>query len=353
MAGPQSASAKVCQICKEDCSSRPRQKDAQGRYTCKECADKFPKAKSESTPAKTAKPKPAPVADALAVALAGVDQASMTPCPNCAVLLKPGSVLCTACGFDIEKSKPIRTRVEILPSSSKGAAKAGRIALAASTTALLPVFWIVGGAVGGGIGAAIWAVIAATTGYEVSYVAALVGILVGVGVAVGNGGRGGILPGFAAAIIAVVSLLGGKYAAASYVVDKLVKEHHSEIAAVSDDDAVLALAEEIADEKQQSGTKLEWPDGQRPEFFENVLDFPPAIAQEAQTQWTSGDEGWKSEYRAGLVQKREAHLRDNKEAIREIGFLASFGFHDLLWFGLAIAVAFKGGSHDGTSDSKE
>lgn len=39
MAGEASV-AKICVVCKQDCSKKPRIKDPQGRYTCQACADK-------------------------------------------------------------------------------------------------------------------------------------------------------------------------------------------------------------------------------------------------------------------------------------------------------------------------
>jgi hypothetical protein len=40
MAG-ETSTGKVCVVCKQDCSKRPRIKDPQGRYTCQACADKL------------------------------------------------------------------------------------------------------------------------------------------------------------------------------------------------------------------------------------------------------------------------------------------------------------------------
>ena len=47
-------SAKVCVLCKRDCSTRPRQKDAKGRYQCKDCIDKR---EAERRAAAEARPK--------------------------------------------------------------------------------------------------------------------------------------------------------------------------------------------------------------------------------------------------------------------------------------------------------
>lgn len=50
MAG-EAVAAKVCVVCKQDCSKRPRIKDPQGRYTCQTCADKI-EAKRQAEAAK-------------------------------------------------------------------------------------------------------------------------------------------------------------------------------------------------------------------------------------------------------------------------------------------------------------
>lgn len=121
--------AKTCVVCKQDCSGRPRQKDDQGRYTCQSCLDKQAKSQPRTgTPAKAGAPAgPAPTTKqpqgdpALAAALAGVDQTAMTPCPNCAVLQVPGAVVCTSCGFDFQREKPIRTRVQELSAKERNA----------------------------------------------------------------------------------------------------------------------------------------------------------------------------------------------------------------------------------------
>lgn len=122
------AEGKICVVCKQDCSGRPRQKDEQGRYTCQNCLDKQPKVgapvKKGAAAGSVSGTKQSQGDASLAAALAGVDQNSMTPCPNCAVLLEPGAVVCTSCGFDFQREKPIRTRVEELSARERGAQSA-------------------------------------------------------------------------------------------------------------------------------------------------------------------------------------------------------------------------------------
>lgn len=81
-----------------------------------------------------------------------------------------------------------------------------------------------GGIVGGAVGATIWAAIIYFTNYEVGYVAILVGILVGYCVKLGAGTWQGFVPGAIAAVLAIVSVTGGKYAAATLKPTKLFRK---------------------------------------------------------------------------------------------------------------------------------
>jgi predicted RNA-binding Zn-ribbon protein involved in translation (DUF1610 family) len=101
--------AKICIRCGQDCSGRPRVKDAQGRYCCRECA---------GSPAKKSA-QPAPVADegAKIVNLAAEDaipiaddlipveetesyKKTRAPCSRCGGAMMLGVPACPACGFD-------------------------------------------------------------------------------------------------------------------------------------------------------------------------------------------------------------------------------------------------------------
>jgi hypothetical protein len=72
---------KICCVCGEDCSRRPRTRDPKGRYACTTC---YTRAQSE----------PPLVADL-------VDEAARPRhCPGCGQTLMPGAVICVECGFD-------------------------------------------------------------------------------------------------------------------------------------------------------------------------------------------------------------------------------------------------------------
>ncbi len=112
--------AKVCRVCNQDVSKKPRQKDAQGRYVCQECLDKA-KTRDGNAGRAAASADANGVDPGLAAALAGVDQTAMSPCPGCGTLLKPDAALCTNCGFDLSKGKAIKTRVQELSARERSA----------------------------------------------------------------------------------------------------------------------------------------------------------------------------------------------------------------------------------------
>jgi hypothetical protein len=125
-----SGNEKICVICGEDCSNKPRTKDSKGRYYCKPCHDQALREKRGI--AKTAKaaavfkPPPPPkkrdddplslldelIPDVAPVAAAG----GVRACANCGGAMTPGAVICLNCGFntqtghklDVSVSKPKR-----------------------------------------------------------------------------------------------------------------------------------------------------------------------------------------------------------------------------------------------------
>ncbi|MEX2217954.1 MAG: hypothetical protein WD749_04270 [Phycisphaerales bacterium] len=110
------ATAKICVKCNQDCSGKPRSKDAQGRYICKACLDGLKARKEGAAPPA----KPAPARGRAAVAPPPVDEGSVLsnlladapdPCPSCASPMPPGAVLCNFCGFNKASGQAVRTQV--------------------------------------------------------------------------------------------------------------------------------------------------------------------------------------------------------------------------------------------------
>lgn len=104
MSAPESP-AKICVVCGEDCSQRQRVRDAQGKYTCKDCVEKRAAAKPAAAAPRTA---PAEV-DA---AMAGFD---FEPCPGCGAPLAGKANICMSCGYNKTTGKQIKTKVVAAP----------------------------------------------------------------------------------------------------------------------------------------------------------------------------------------------------------------------------------------------
>ncbi|MEZ6242959.1 MAG: hypothetical protein R3B57_07945 [Phycisphaerales bacterium] len=108
---------RICRICGQDCSDRPRVKDAKGRYYCRACAE------SVAARKKTAPPPP-PDPEPLDLSLDEPDDIAIEPevepprraaglCPFCARPLAPDTGRCPGCGYDpaqgLESSQRVRT----------------------------------------------------------------------------------------------------------------------------------------------------------------------------------------------------------------------------------------------------
>lgn len=106
----EAGSAKVCSMCGQDVSGKPRSKDAEGRYVCADCL----KGKAPEGGAK-------PQAKAPAKAKASEDNAFLLDlggkplevalCSNCQQPLRPKAKICTLCGYDPEHQTTLKTKI--------------------------------------------------------------------------------------------------------------------------------------------------------------------------------------------------------------------------------------------------
>jgi hypothetical protein len=115
-----SEAAKICVHCRQDCSGKPRTKDAQGRYMCKGCVEAL-KANAAAAPTRPAPKKAVAVAPPMAddSVLATLLTDSPEPCSACSAPLPKGAVICNFCGFNKESGQATRTRVLKAPREKK------------------------------------------------------------------------------------------------------------------------------------------------------------------------------------------------------------------------------------------
>lgn len=210
---------------------------------------------------------------------------------------------------------------------------------------------IVLGVLAGAIGATAWAGVVFVTDYEVGWIAWGVGALVGYGVALGNKdrGRSPTAAGVLAVGITVLAIAAGKYAAV-----QLMMPSDEELVAMfttnfeSEEFVMSFIADDVVDEHEAAGTRVEWPVGVDPENASAQADYPPGIWQEAAVRWDAMDDAQRRAFR----EEREAQSRANIEAslpevrsyLTQEGFLGSFGPTDLIFFGLGMVTAWGVGS---------
>ncbi len=108
--------AKICAVCGEDCSDRPRVKDKAGRYYCKPC-----EAKAAARSGFAAVAASAGTTATTMLAADGVDDiipiedahvAVEKACPVCMLRISADAVVCVHCGYDERKGIQSSTLVE-------------------------------------------------------------------------------------------------------------------------------------------------------------------------------------------------------------------------------------------------
>jgi len=139
MADPTPAPKKVCTICGEDCSSKPRVKDRRGHYYCKPCHDaalnkRNENAQQDDREAQQAMSAPPQVGaasalddpaepselEALLGAEASAPPAASSVCPGCGQPLAQGAVLCVNCGYNFQSGQQLSAKVEKAPKTRAG-----------------------------------------------------------------------------------------------------------------------------------------------------------------------------------------------------------------------------------------
>lgn len=139
-----------------------------------------------------------------------------------------------------------------------------------------PIAWLVGGLAGGLIGAAAWMVVVYFTDYELGVIAWGIGVLAGYGVRVVAGGRKGAGPAMVAVVAALLSVGVGKVGSIAMAIRP---------GAVTEEYAVVALADVVVRDFEREGRAVEWPGGITQDTASEEADYPPEVWTEAETRW--------------------------------------------------------------------
>jgi hypothetical protein len=139
-----------------------------------------------------------------------------------------------------------------------------------------PIAWLVGGLAGGLIGAAAWIVVVYFTDYELGVIAWGIGVLAGYGVRVVAGERKGAGPAVAAVVAALLSVGVGKVGSIAMAVRP---------GAVTEEYAVVALADVVVRDFEREGRAIEWPASVTQDTASEEADYPPDVWAEAEIRW--------------------------------------------------------------------
>jgi hypothetical protein len=294
------AGEKICVLCNQDVSGKPRTKDKNGQYACRECLDaraaRMPATEIAAPPPKRTAPSDDDNLMASLVSDATKDQGD--PCPQCGVVMKKDATLCTRCGYSAATGKMAHTRVEASPRERKpiGTGRVGGAfrlleGIASSPAGIL--FSVIGAGVGSVLGAALYVFVAQQFDSEVRFVALACGLLSGGGALAIVRRNAGLMSGVIGALAAIVSVVGGRYAAYEYVIgaeaDRVVQNVHA-----TEDHAIGMFAREVSRDLAASGKNYQWPDGSDPATAIAEEDFPAPIWSETKKRYATLDEATKA-----------------------------------------------------------
>ncbi len=380
--------AKTCQICKQDCSKKPRIKDAQGRYFCEACvaqrkaeaallagADPKPGPESRSTPGQ--RPRPAVPADAPLA----LDDAESPPlsadfwdapsssapnpaegvptvrCGSCGAPMMGSAVVCTLCGYNSQTGKKLKIKT-----GSDGGVTVGSVAAGAGRSSFRLGLWLLGGGIAGAIGLTIWIAIAWYVGKEYGFVALGVGALVGGGVAITGQNHLNAISGIIAAGIAFFCVAGWKIAAYLLLSAAVSAAPALTVSTVESDlngpdgDAIAMeyYVFDVAAEMEAKGRQNVWP-----KYLENaeieerrgaaMEEYPVIVQNETKARWAKKTASEKQAYKQqimvlvradmeAIAAEAGANSASNVFTVREVAFM-------ILWTVLACGVAFRIGQN--------
>jgi 3-hydroxybutyryl-CoA dehydrogenase len=114
---------------------------------------------------------------------------------------------------------------------------------------------------------------------------------------------------------------------------------------------IAAIADDVAIEYEEAGRELEWPPGSSWETAEYERDYPADLWADAKGRWEYMLPSEQDEYRTAHIEYVEGNVEQFRDTVVKEGFKESFGVLDIVFFGLAIASAFKLGASGGITEN--
>jgi hypothetical protein len=139
-----------------------------------------------------------------------------------------------------------------------------------------PIAWLAGGLAGGLIGAAAWTLVVYFTDYELGILAWGIGVLAGYGVRAVAKGSKGAGPAVVAMVAALLSVGVGKVGSIAMAIRP---------GAVTEEHALVALADVAVRDFRRAGQAVTWPEGVTQEEAAQEADYPPEVWAEAEARW--------------------------------------------------------------------
>lgn len=273
---------------------------------------------------------------------------------------------------------------------------------------------LIGGAIAGLLGAIAWAAVGYFTNYELGILAWGIGVLVGFGAKLGSQREGGPALGLVAALIAVGSILLGKWMWVSLMLgssfddeymiadvagiiieerreagqpvpplrspetSKTIKEMYpgdlwreaerrwnaysveeqegfrKAPSMLNADLPLVYLADDVCSERINAGETIDWPDGHTFETAVRQAHYPEDIWSEAVGRWEEFTPVEQDQFVAGVRQEQEARFNAMATGLQPTVFFQSFEPFDILWAILALVSAFQiaGARGAGSSESE-
>lgn len=198
------------------------------------------------------------------------------------------------------------------------------------------------------IGAAIWAGIVYYADYEIGLLAWGIGAAVGYGMLAGVKENPGPASGTIALVIALLSIVGGKYIAIELLYNDIDTEMNwdKELADFNSDEtyATTYVADGIVAEYRAEGKALDYPPGADLEVPQSEDDYPADVWKEATTRWQAMSADERQTFGEESIAANKAAWETISTELRTDGFLASFSMFDVLWFVLGGASAYSLGA---------
>lgn len=198
----------------------------------------------------------------------------------------------------------------------------------------------------GGIGAAIWAAIAYFAEYELGLLAWGIGAAVGAAMMAGAQERAGAQTGAIALVIALASIVAGKYFAVELDFNEFTQDWSEEEQRLENDEeyAISYIADDVVFEYESAGKPLNYPPSANLDMPESSSDYPSDVWADAEQRWQAMSDQERADFRVSVIEENKAAFEQFAGDIKAEGFLASFSLFDVLWFGLGGFSAYKLGA---------